>query len=45
VDDDDDFAHLVENWTPEVDTYIHQGQPPYEERFDPRFENQPGDNL
>ncbi|KAJ7865976.1 hypothetical protein B0H13DRAFT_2352714 [Mycena leptocephala] len=45
VDDDDNFAHLVENWTPEVDTYIHQGQPPYEERFDPHFENQPGDNL
>ncbi|KAJ7913426.1 hypothetical protein B0H13DRAFT_2326280 [Mycena leptocephala] len=45
VDDDDDFAYHVENWTPDVDTYIHEGQPPYEERFDPRFENQPGDNL
>ncbi|KAJ7810664.1 hypothetical protein B0H13DRAFT_2384490 [Mycena leptocephala] len=45
VDNDDNFAHLVENWTPGVNTYIHQGQPPYEERFDPHFENQPGDNF
>ncbi|KAJ7852553.1 hypothetical protein B0H13DRAFT_2359455 [Mycena leptocephala] len=45
TDDDDDFAHLVESWASNIDTYIHEGQPRYKERFDPRFENQPGDNL
>ncbi|KAJ7893239.1 hypothetical protein B0H13DRAFT_2339731 [Mycena leptocephala] len=35
TDDDDDFAHLVESWASNTDTYIHEGQPRYEESSTP----------